>query len=223
MQTEAVGSRAINNRSVARWDLRDQAVTSRVIANRTIARWDLRDAAIGTTQLGADAVTAEKLAEDAVTAPAIDDEAVRRRHLRAGAVTNSKIAGDAVTGGKIANGTITRDDLAPGVLAQTLWAKIDANGAGTDQPTVITGTPGTNASYVAVGHYQVTFSRSVSDCAWIVTRNDVSEFRVDSGGIGVERTPGNADPNSVHVRTWNAAGTLEDLASSDGFTLQILC
>lgn len=223
LQTEAVNSRVIKNRSIARWDLRDQAVTSRVIKNRTIAPWDLRDAAIGTRQLRDESVTADKVAADAVTAATIANDAVRSRHLRRGVVTTSKLAADAVTGAKIADGTITSADLATGVIPQLLWAKVDANGAGIGQPTVVAGTPGTTASRFAAGHYEVTFSRSVSSCGWIATRNDVSEFRVDPGGIGVERTPGNADPNSVHVRTWNSADTLADLAQSDGFTLQVLC
>jgi hypothetical protein len=47
----------------------------------------------------------------------------------------------------------------------------------------------TDASYFAVGHYQITFPRSVSDRGWIATRNDVSEFRVDSGSRGLLAAP----------------------------------
>lgn len=220
-------------RTVEKDDLQSQAVNSRVIQNRSIAPWDMSDGAVRTRQLRDDAVTSDKLADDSVTAAAIADDAVkgaainnnavRTRHIRESAVTTPKLAANAVTSAKIANRTVTSADLAPGVIPQPLWAKIDANGAGVGQPTVIAGTPGTSASRFAAGHYEVTFSRAVANCGWIATRNDVSEFRADPGMIGVERTPGNSDPNSVHVRTWNSSGTLADLAQSDGFTLQVLC
>ena len=61
---------------------------------------------VGTAQLGAAVVTAEKLAALAVLA----------QHIANGAVTTQKLADKAVTAAKIANGTLTRDKMAADVL-----------------------------------------------------------------------------------------------------------
>ena len=120
-------------RTVEKDDLQTQAVNSRVIQNRTIAPWDMSDGAVRTRQLSDDAVTSDKLADDSVTAAAIaddavkgaaiNDNAVRTQHLRKDAVTTPKLAANAVTSAKIANRTITSSDLAAGVIPQPLWAK----------------------------------------------------------------------------------------------------
>lgn len=93
--------------------------------------------AIGSEQLQAKTVTAEKLADGAVTANKLAVNAVTERSIKPGAVSADSLALSAVTGDKIALRTITADKLAVGVIPDVPAQPVMVAGQAADGASVL--------------------------------------------------------------------------------------
>lgn len=133
-----------------------------------------------------------------------------------GGVAEAIAAPNTVNSSSIVNGSVARADLKPGSLPN--WAKV----AGGTTGTFLAGRGASSSSRVGTGVYQVNFNRSVQGCGWSATLNDDDAGAAASGQITVERASA-GDPDSLFVRTFNAAGAAANTASGDGFTVTVLC
>ena len=121
-----------------------------------------------------------------------------------------------VNSAAIVNGSVARADLKPGSLPN--WAKVSGGTAG----TFLAGRGAASSSHIGTGVYQVNFTRSVQGCGWSATLNDNDAGAAATGQITVERAnPG--DPDSLFVRTFNAAGAAANTSVDDGFTVLVTC
>lgn len=114
-----------------------------------------------------------------------------------------------------------------------LWAKVDADAT---EARLLAGdgvyvrpgpeTDGTDSddgvARIGTGQFNVDFLRDVSGCGWLATLNDNAALIAENGEIAVQLESA-LSPNTLRVRTFDSAGTAEDPADSDGFTVQVIC
>lgn len=162
---DSVKSKHIKDGNVKTVDIDEGAVTEDELGNGSVT----------TDQLANASVTAAKLAPGAVANASIPDGSVTTAKLANGAVTGSKLQGSSVTGAAVAANTLTGaeinetslsvvPDAAFAVRAQnTAAAVVDSNG------TLKTGQSyqAASAVRVAAGQYEVTFTRTITACAYV--------------------------------------------------------
>ncbi|MDO5403478.1 MAG: hypothetical protein Q4F11_08560, partial [Eubacteriales bacterium] len=95
------------------------AVTADKIAVNAVTTAKILAGAVSSDKLAANSVTAGKIAANAVTASTIAASAITADKLSAGAVTASKIAADAVTSDKIVAGAVTGAKIAAKTITST--------------------------------------------------------------------------------------------------------
>ena len=129
----AEAARLINGKLIKRGTIRSAQVKDRSLSTRDLTNTAVRSlmrtpsGSIGTSQLAAGAVTADRLAPGSVGGVAVADEsltagdiasgAIGNAELRTGAVTRSKIAGNAVAQSELVSGAVTSDEVGDGSLA----------------------------------------------------------------------------------------------------------
>ena len=100
-------------------------------------------------------------------------DSVGSKQIKAKAVKKSELADDAVNSAKVADESLRGEDFAPGQGPPGMFAVVNANGS------LTYGSGATGASRFATGEYDVTFDRSLSDCAAVAT-----------AGLGDRSAPG---------------------------------
>jgi hypothetical protein len=110
----------------------------------------------------------------------------------------------------------TLDGIDSSALARRLFAAVDADSTGA---SVLRGAGATGAARDAVGEFDVTFDRDVSDCVYVATLSDNADQDPPAGEIAAALESATA----VEVRTYNSAGVLADPADDDGFQLAVHC
>jgi hypothetical protein len=110
------------------------AVTTGAIADLAVTSTKLANGAVTSTQLAPNAVTSNAIADNAVSDSEIADGTVKNAELSIDAVATINIANGAVTGGKIANATITTTQIASNAIA---LAQLQSNSV--DGTKIVTG------------------------------------------------------------------------------------
>jgi hypothetical protein len=104
----------------------------------------------------------------------------------------------------------------PGASATALWAAVSSTGA----LTASSGATGVLSSYPegSTARVMVTFNRNVSQCAPLATLSTTAYGYNEPGQISVS-APGNRDPDSIEVFTYNAAGA----SQYRSFSVAVFC
>jgi hypothetical protein len=83
---------------------------------------------------------------------------------------------------------------------------------------LVRASPGTSLNFLGSGRYNVTFTSSVSGCAYIATVGDpANELQFEPSGV---YTGSSATPNTVYIETKNPGGGLQDAIP---FHLAVIC
>ncbi|HYF45444.1 MAG TPA: hypothetical protein VD926_04490, partial [Acidimicrobiales bacterium] len=187
---------------------------------------DIKNGAVRSADVADNALTGNDIQDDSLTTSEITDGSLNGNDIAFGTVGGDDILDNSLVSGDIATSTITTGDIAPGgvtpsdlsLQAQTRWAKVGADAT----PNLIAGRGATSVSHSGAGNFTVNFAQPVTGCGWTATINDNDAGGAPAGQISVERENA-GDPDSLRVRTFTAAGAAADLASSDGFTVTVVC
>ncbi len=199
-------------------EIKANSIKTGKIVKEAVTAGKIKSGAVTTGKIANLGVTSEKLADNAVTTTKIADKAVTGAKINAstlGPVPNATNAENAEKlGGQPAGSFVAKNQL--------LWALVDDDG------DLVAGSGAISAQQLGTGDFRVKFNRVVTSCISEGTATDVTGGAHPEGTfariIGTDnRNQEAANTDAVDVSTTNPAGTVEDPAGGDGFTVTVYC
>lgn len=164
---------------------------------------------------GGGVAVAAGLAKNSVGSPHIRAGAVRKPDLAKGSVDGSRVRNNRLTGADIREGTLGRARLArhAAIADQLISAAVSHEGHLLKELSQ----GATDARRRFIGHYIVTFARTMDGCSFTATID--AHGGVAFAGVMVNVAPGSANDRTVDVIVFSGNGQPEDAP----FTIHGIC
>jgi hypothetical protein len=187
-------------------------INGRNIKSESIGAGKIKDHSLTGRQMKSKSIPGGKLKPNTVTGTQVKESTL-------GQVPNAAHA-DSATNADTASNANALGGVGPGGYQHSLdWAVVSANATGA---APVRGNA-TSAGRISAGNYFVSFSHSITGCAYVATDGDIADGAGPAGEISVEQRDATNTPNDVEVRHYNSAGAQTDYGTGDGFHIIVIC